>query len=49
MLPKLNLVFYVLAIAAAIGAGYVDQWPTAISFMAVALSLSAHLRIAGER
>ena len=49
MLPQLNLVFYVLALAVSIGFAFFEQWDIALASFAVALALSAHLRIAQDR
>ena len=46
MLPQLNLVFYVIAIAASLGLGLFNQWDMALACLAGAVALSAHLRIA---
>ena len=45
MLPQLNLVFYILAIAASLVFGFMAQWDLAIASFAMALALSAHLRL----
>lgn len=49
MLPQLNLVFYVLAIAASLIFGFMSQWDMAVASIASAVALSAHLRISAER
>jgi hypothetical protein len=49
MFPQLNLVFYVLAIAASLVFGFMSQWDMAVASFACSLALSAHLRIAADR
>lgn len=49
MLTQLNLAFYVIALAAALGFGFLGQWDISIASFACAVALSAHLRIASER